>query len=77
MVIEIYCDKIQVSQKFIRCQISGYKALPFALGARNDMASVFAHCDSPSLYRFLAKLPTISFLSNIADTFWIHAPYRI
>jgi hypothetical protein len=26
---------------------------------------------------YLAKLPTINFLSNIADTFWIHAPYRI
>ena len=25
---------------------------------------------------FLAKLPTINFLSNMADTFWIHAPYR-
>ena len=25
---------------------------------------------------FVAKLPTIDFLSNIADTFWILAPYR-
>ena len=25
----------------------------------------------------LAKLPTINSLSNIADTFWIHTPYRI
>jgi len=25
----------------------------------------------------LARLPTICFLSDIADTFWIHAPYRI
>ena len=25
----------------------------------------------------VAKLPTINFLSNIADTFWIHEPYRI
>ena len=30
-----------------------------------------------ALYRFLAKLPAINFLSNFADTFWIHAPYRI
>jgi len=29
------------------------------------------------ILRFLAKLPTINFLSDIADTFWIHEPYRI
>jgi len=27
--------------------------------------------------RLLARLPTITFLSNIADTFGIHAPYLI
>ena len=26
---------------------------------------------------YLARLPTINFSSNIADTFWIHAPDRI
>ena len=26
---------------------------------------------------YLARSPTINFSSNIADTFWIHAPYRI
>jgi hypothetical protein len=26
---------------------------------------------------YLAKLPTISFYTIHADTFWIHAPYRI
>jgi hypothetical protein len=41
-VIEMCNDKIRVSQGFIGCQISGYTALPVALGAPIDMASVFA-----------------------------------
>jgi hypothetical protein len=28
-------------------------------------------------FRLLARSPTINFSLNIADTFWIHAPYRI
>jgi len=29
------------------------------------------------IYMFLARSPTISFSSIIANTLWIHEPYRI